>query len=238
MKKNDIKESVIKGIISAVPYLGGTVTSIWSDIQAERKHERLLEFYTALDDEIKIIKEKLNVGYISKPDFLDVFEATVKFVINERSNEKRRFFKNILLNGMMDKIADYDKTEKFLRIVDDMSNPEIIILKIFFNPVIYNKNNGELVRDPNWTSSGVRNSIIYTKTYSIIEILKSLLPDYSKDEIIEALYFTERNRLVIENIAKISTQSNGHPIDLLKDRLTRKGNDFILYIEKSENITH
>ena len=55
MKKENVIEKgmvAIKGITAMIPVLGGTLTSVWSDIdaiQAKRKHERLEEFYLSLE---------------------------------------------------------------------------------------------------------------------------------------------------------------------------------------------
>lgn len=57
MKKDNIIEKGLiaaKGIVAMIPVLGGTITSVWSDIeaiQAKRKYERLEEFYIALKEE-------------------------------------------------------------------------------------------------------------------------------------------------------------------------------------------
>lgn len=230
MNKLETVQTVTKGLISAIPYLGGTITSVWSDIQAERKHERLLQFYSDLDKEVVKIKENLNFEYISRTDFLDVFETNVKYIINERNSDKRELFKNILLNGMTDKTADYDKTEKYLKIVEEMSNFELLLLKVFVNPVKFNEDKGLIILNPNKLPNGVRNLITYTKKYTVIELLKELLPEFNKDDIVDALFFLERNRIVSENISNTSTTTNRNPIDLLKGRLTSKGKDFVLYI--------
>ncbi len=61
----------IKGITAMIPVLGGTLTSVWSDIdaiQAKRKHERLEEFYLSLEMEVQKIKEQINESYINQPD--------------------------------------------------------------------------------------------------------------------------------------------------------------------------
>ena len=65
MKKENVIEKgmvAIKGITAMIPVLGGTLTSVWSDIdaiQAKRKHERLEEFYLSLEMEVQKIKEQL-----------------------------------------------------------------------------------------------------------------------------------------------------------------------------------
>ena len=70
-----------------IPVLGGTLTSVWSDIdaiQAKRKHERLEEFYLSLEMEVQKIKEQINESYINQPDFLDVFEQTARHNVKKR----------------------------------------------------------------------------------------------------------------------------------------------------------
>ena len=125
-----------------IPVLGGTLTSVWSDIeaiQAKRKHERLEEFYLALETEVQKIKEQINESYINQSDFLDVFEQTAKHIVNERREEKRVLFRNILLNSIIAKGCSYDKTEKYLRILEQMNNTELLLLKILKNPEVYNE---------------------------------------------------------------------------------------------------
>ena len=132
MKKENVIEKgmvAIKGITAMIPVLGGTLTSVWSDIdaiQAKRKHERLEEFYLSLEMEVQKIKEQINESYINQPDFLDVFEQTARHIVNERKEEKRILFRNILLSSITAKECSYDKTEKYLRILEEEgSNHEV-----------------------------------------------------------------------------------------------------------------
>ncbi len=56
------------------------------------------------------------------------------------------------------------------------------------------------------------------------------LTKISQDDISEAMYFLESNRLVNENASEYRLQTNGNPIDVLDDKLTSKGKDFISFI--------
>ena len=136
MKKENVIEKgmvAIKGITAMIPVLGGTLTSVWSDIdaiQAKRKHERLEEFYLSLEMEVQKIKEQINESYINQPDFLDVFEQTARHIVNERKEEKRILFRNILLSSITAKECSYDKTEKYLRILEQMNGLELSLIHI------------------------------------------------------------------------------------------------------------
>lgn len=210
MKKNVLIAT--KGIVALIPYIGGTITSVWSDIeaiQAERKLERLEEFFLNLKKDMENIKNHINENYINQPDFLDVFETTSKFIINERNEEKRLLFKNILINSIIDQNCNYDKTEKYLRLLEQMNNFEILLLKIANETNTYNE-------------SQIENE---TK-------IKSYLTEISKDDLEEAVSFLESNRLITSR-KFISYDFDTHNnLYISKDKLSNKGKDFISYILK------
>ena len=227
MKKENVIEKgmvAIKGITAMIPVLGGTLTSVWSDIdaiQAKRKHERLEEFYLSLEMEVQKIKEQINESYINQPDFLDVFEQTARHIVNERKEEKRILFRNILLSSITAKECSYDKTEKY--------GLELLILRILQNPSEFNRQNGEKIKDPNAPTPGYRNLIIYTRTYFFIEMLSELL-NAAQEDVAESIYYLESNRLIVDNVSLSKLQTNGHPIRTLEDKLTSKGKDLIAFI--------
>lgn len=237
MKKDNIIEKGLiaaKGIVAMIPALGGTITSVWSDIeaiQAKRKHERLEEFYVALKEEVEKMKEQINISYINQPDFLDIFELTAKYIVNERNEEKRILFRNILVNSITMKNCSYDKTEKYLRILEQINNLELLILRVLRNPAKYNEEQGEIVKDPNWIRPGVRNGVQFSMFYYVHKMLCQLI-ETSEEDISEAMYFLEANRLVVEKVWNHSLQTNGHPIHTLEGKLTAKGKDFISFILK------
>ena len=70
------------------------------------------------------------------------------------------------------------------------------------------------------------------KRVHIIDVLKELFSKelYSNDDIIDAVHFLELNRLVIPQLITATLETNGHPIDILKNRLTPKGNEFATYL--------
>lgn len=231
---NTLEKGLIaaKGIVAMIPVLGGTITSVWSDIesmQANRKHERLEEFYIKLKDEVEEIKEQINVSYISQSDFLDIFELTAKYIVNERNEEKRILFRNILINSITTKNCSYDKTEKYFRILEQMNSLELLLLKILKNPKNYNENQGNIIKNPNEGQSNA----VYRVHYTLVSEFKQILSELTQipqDDISEAMYFLESNRLVGEKASEYKLQTNGNPIHVLDDKLTSKGKDFISFL--------
>lgn len=232
-KGRTIKRGLVaaKGIVAMIPVLGGTITSVWSDIeaiQAKRKFERLEEFYLELKKDIEGIQAKISDSYTAQPDFLDMFELTAKYIVNERNEEKRVSFKNILVNSIISEDCSYDKTEKYLRIVEQMNNLEILILKVLVNPSKYNMQQGDIIKNPNNTSNAV-----YRTVYSLVYEFKKVLSELTmipEEDIDEAIYFLESNRLVMDKTSNYRLQTNGNPIHILDDKLTSKGKDFVSFI--------
>ena len=235
MNREKTKENVLialKSIATLIPALGGTLTTVWSDIeaiQAKRKHERLENFYVELKNDLENVKEQLDVAFISKPDFLDIFELTARYIVNERTEEKRILFRNIFLNSMIKKDCNYDKTEKFLRTLEQMNSLELLILRVLWDPERFNELQGEIIRDPNQARPGVRNMIHYSMVYEFSEVLCELIRA-EKEDVLEAMYFLEINRLVTEKSANYRVKTNGHPIHTLDGSLTLRGKDFISFI--------
>lgn len=168
-------------------------------------------------------------SYISKPDFLDIFELTARYIVNERTEEKRVLFRNIFLNSLTKKDCSYDKTEKYMRILEQMNSLDLLLLRIFSNPAKYNEQQGEIIKDPNWIRPGVRNMVQFSMVYEVSKMLHDLIK-VPQDDISESLYFLEGNRLLVEKTGNYRVETNRHPIRILEDKLTTKGKDFIAFI--------
>lgn len=222
MKHKEICTASTKALIAAIPVVGGSITSLWSDIEAlnaSRKMERLESFLNEIDCKVEKIQDKINPDYIGRPDFLDVFETTAKKVVNERLELKRKGFQNILLNSIVSANCTYDKTEAFLRILENMSENEILILTILRNPKLFNQRQNNTVENPNgtWTTS------------TFISLLLTL-SKLAKDDLIDAIRMLTFNRLITDEAENSSLQTNGNPIDLLEDKLSKKGKEFIKFV--------
>lgn len=223
--------SVAKALVAAVPYVGGTISSFWSDLQAERKEARFERFIETLGQDLTSLRDQINREYISKSDFLDIFEITAQAIIHERTEEKREGFKNILVSGIIDPEIDYDRTEAYLKLLNNISLRELVLLKIYKDPVEYNLHARNPIKNPNDNNEGSVYSVTYNSVKSVLEVLRELLPKWSIDDILEAthqLYFHRLSNL--ENIENSKLQTTGNPIHVLDNRLTEKGKNFIEYI--------
>lgn len=228
-------EGGVKGLISMIPYLGSTIVSIWdtlNDKQVERKIKRLEEFARGLNEKSELITTKLNEEYVRKDDVLDICEQVIGYITCERSEIKREKFRHIFINSIIGKDCNYDKTEKYLRLIDRMGELEIQILMAFQNPERANKVAERPISNPNEPFSGSTT----WGSYYCVDILSQILFQ-RHDDIVDSLHFLEIERLIIDNAAAKNLKTNDHPIHTLDDMLTNKGKDFIHFVSepKGEN---
>ena len=195
---------------------------------AQRKLKRLGDFCQSLSESLKKLESEINVDFIRKEEFEDIFEQTANNIMDEFREEKRRCFQNILTNSITAKSCSYDKTEKYLRILDNMEWLELKILGVLNNPSKFNEDRGNIVKEPNDSYNLIGLGLSGKNS---IDILTQLLEE-NKEDIMDALYNLGNHRLIIEQSNAIRTQSPGNPIHILDNMLTPKGKDFICFIRQ------
>ena len=196
--------------------------------ETQRKLRRLGAFCISLSESLKRIENKINDDFIRKDEFEDIFEKTAENVMNEFREEKRHCFQNILVNSITTSSCAYDKTEKYLRILDNMGWIELRVLGVLNNPSKYNEDRGCIIKDANVGNNYIG---IGLSGQNGVDILTQLLNE-NKEEIADALYYLENSRLIIKQSDAIHTQSAGNPIHILDNMLTSKGKDFISFIKQ------
>lgn len=217
----------IKELVRLLP-LRSTAVEIYDELQSkqiERKIQRLEEFYRNLADSLNTVFDRVNQAYVNKDDFLDVFEEATRYVVLERSDEKRMFFKNIMTSSITSTDCDYDKTERYFRLLDNLTDIELKILAVLDNPDMYNKTHGMKVKDPfhsayqsSWnsaTGSGILTQVLDLKIHDVEDAITVLIS----------------NGLIVSNALEKRIETNSNPIHVLDNMLTIRGRDFVKYLK-------
>src|SRR5574344_283650 len=189
--------------------------------QLQRKVERLESFMQNLRDELYSLKNKVNQSFVNQPDCADILEKTINYIINERSEEKRKAFKNIFISSLTAKECNYDRTERFLRMIDQMTELDILILKTLFDPISSNEEHGNKIVNPNKGGTSELN-IIYTRVYSARNVLQELISARFED-IDDSIGFLENNRLVNSGFLEHTITTGGNPLRVIENQLTLFG---------------
>ena len=223
-------KAFIKDLVRLLP-IGSTAVEVYEELQSkqiERKVKRLEEFYANLAATVNGLQDKINQEYVSNDDFLDVFEEATRYVVSERQEEKRVLFKNILANSIISTDCDYDRTERFFRILDNLTEIELRILAVLDKPEAYNRTHGMIIADPvnsyyqsSWqevTASGVLTQLLGLKIHEVQEAVTVLFS----------------NGLIVDNMLSKRLHTNGNTIHVLDNLLTIRGRSFVKAL-KGEN---
>lgn len=191
-----VVNGIVKGLVSVIPVLGNTAVAVYDELaskQIERKIKRLEELYNSLSKDMEECQDQINNDYIHQ-------EHTIT-----------------------DKNFNFDITEKFMRILEQLDSLEIEILAVLCNPSKYNIQHDKIIGDP-------INNELQTSwgEYSGGGVLTRLLDkkDYEIRSAISYLFF---NGLLEEDLMEKKIHTNTNPIHVLDNSLSVLGRQFVSY---------
>lgn len=127
--KTDHLVSVLKSVVGEIPIAGSALSEIIQVAIPKQRLDRVIDFIKLLALKCENIEEKLdsrNIFYI---------EEGIRISAKTYHEEKRKWLSNIISEGISDQI-DIDLVEKLLKIIDELSVEQVIVLNFF-----YKKNN-------------------------------------------------------------------------------------------------
>lgn len=130
LTKKEKRDLVIQAGMQLVPYVGGSLASLYFGKKQEKRFKRLESFYQELAQEIKSMNDKVSSVDNQDPVLLEsILDSLHEKVEEEPTLEKRQFFKNYFKNTLKSPIgSNYDERKYFLESLADMSLLECEIL--------------------------------------------------------------------------------------------------------------
>jgi hypothetical protein len=125
------KELTVEALVQAVPYIGGSLATLYFGSKQKRQFNRLETFYKEIKEEIFSIKGQIkDIGQHNPDEFAAIFEQLHEKIEKEPLIEKRRFYKNFFKNTLIYPVnKNYDERKKFLDVLSEISLLEAEIIK-------------------------------------------------------------------------------------------------------------
>lgn len=226
---NNVIMTGVKALTSLIPVAGGSITSIidgFLSAQVQRKIDRLEVLVKELTDDLKQHESRINQDFIAATDSADILEKAIQYVVTERNQEKRTAFKNIYANSVLSSECNFDRAERYMLLLYQLSSIDLTLLCTFYNPQKVREDRGRIITNPLINEDG---SFVteYQQDYIIYDILNKLW-DIDTNDIEDSMLYLHENRLIMHKSKLLCT--NGDPLDILDDMLTDKGRDFVSFI--------
>ena len=121
-------ESVMRGLVGAIPYVGTALNEAIFDLRARLKQERLEKFVEELASILQTLEtDKIDVSYIQSAEFVDFLEDVLIRAAKVRAEEKRRKLAAVLA-GRLQHAEGTSFDDRFLDLLISLSDTQVRIL--------------------------------------------------------------------------------------------------------------
>lgn len=125
--KKEIGISIVKAAFSNIPFAGQLLTEVLFEYRGRIKQNRL-NMFTEMLSQYFSENSGIVLENMRNEDFSDLLELVLRKVVDTKSEEKLRRFKDILVNSIVTDI-DYNNSERYLDLVSSLTETDIQILK-------------------------------------------------------------------------------------------------------------
>src|SRR6266516_5255959 len=129
-----IGTAAARGTLGIVPYLAEVFDLLWRQPIEKRREEWLRDVGDAIhhlqDRQAALTPENL----AKAQRFVTVLHRATDFAMRTHEEEKRRALRNAILNSAGPTAPDLDRQLFFLRLIDDLSVNQVLILELFRDP--------------------------------------------------------------------------------------------------------
>jgi len=207
----------IKALASLYPFGGGAIASLINDYIPKSREKKTLDFLQKVSEDLESVKDNIDKNYIKSEEFQYLFKKAWRVAVEYYQEEKIEGFRAILLNSAIGKEASADDRDLFINILNDLTGYHFEMLKVFKNPVEWNKEHGSRVR-------------VTSMMNSFSQILKECFPKWGEERIVIVIDDLFNKKLSTISSERLKTMISGGGIEKLNHVLTPFGIRFIDYV--------
>lgn len=120
---------LIQSAISALPYVGGIISTYLSGSSLDIHIKRTEEFFEQVKERLEEIEEgKVDKEYIESVEFYYLVKEIFIKVATERDGKKLQYFRNLFINGIINEDSREDFKHVCIQIMEDLTASHLEIL--------------------------------------------------------------------------------------------------------------
>lgn len=115
-------------VASAAPWIGGPISNVLGGISTGRKFKRVSEALHGLAEDLRNFKSEVSEKYVKTEDFEELLEETLRRIATERAEEKRRVYRQFLVESIKNPGPPYDEQLRLLRTLEQIQPAHLGVL--------------------------------------------------------------------------------------------------------------
>ncbi len=148
------RDIALKALIQAVPYIGGSLATLYFGRKQERRFRRLERFYKELQEEIRFLKDIPDITSHNPHELSAILEELHEKIEAEHLEKKRSLYKNYFKKTIKYPVSgNFDERKLYLDILGGLTPLQIELLR-------YLSQQTKMVKDNSFTKPGVDSAVI------------------------------------------------------------------------------
>lgn len=122
--------STLKGFASGIPFVGPLIAVAIEYGIPNQRNDRIVKFALQLEKQIQDVKEQIKEK-INTPEGIDLLVDALYQSTKAFTEDRRIYISNMLKNGLTKEEQTHDQNKKLFKILDELNDSEIILLKYY-----------------------------------------------------------------------------------------------------------
>jgi hypothetical protein len=120
--------SAARGALSAVPFVGGLLGELISNVIPNQRHDRIVEYLRNLEDRISQMEEGEAKIALASPEKIDLIESGGFQAARATTGERINLIAHAVANGLCAKETEVVRRKRLLKLLGEIDDDELAIL--------------------------------------------------------------------------------------------------------------
>ena len=127
--RTDASITAVSLLASAVPWLGGPISSVVAGYGQKRKLDRVQELLDGLAKELSDFESEVSKEYVRTEEFEELMEQALRRTADERHAEVRSLYLRFIHRAITEPSDEYDEQMEVFRVIERLRKPHVSILQ-------------------------------------------------------------------------------------------------------------
>ena len=130
----DYLATALRAAVGSVPIVGPLFSELASVVVPNQRTERIAKFAAELDRRLRAVESADDItDRLGNEHFADLLEEGIRQAARSLSDDRRQYLAALVVNGLTTQDIEYSESRHLLRMLNELSDVEIIWLRFFLD---------------------------------------------------------------------------------------------------------